>query len=480
MNIHSLPFRFGTSSYIVPADILPNVQYLAGKVQDIELVLFEVDEEQNNLPSAEVLDELIRLASLFDLTYTVHLPLDLKLGADGSEQDLSLIKAYKVIELTKRLKPWAYVLHLEGKDVRDSKDQEVLRQWQDQAVRALEIVAEWAGGPEKLAVENLEGYPPDFMQPVLDRIAVSRCVDLGHLWLDGIPVIPYLQKALSRTRVIHLHGIEERDHSSLSHVDPREMDLVFQMLLADYHGVLTLELFNEPDFLSSIQAIQASLQRIEAKPKLTFILGGARSGKSTYAQQLAKDFSGSVLYVATATAGDEEMKVRIANHRAERPAGWQTLEAPLEVGQAIERQLSQCRFDVVLLDCMTLLATNVILRLPESASAQQATHVLDTEVDSLLNCIRNSDAQWIIVSNEVGLGLVPSYPLGRIYRDALGRANQRLSMSSDQTILMIAGIPTIWKWSQLTKHPSHPFAVCQDGQLSSHKDETTRPFADTV
>ena len=146
MNIHSLPFRFGTSSYIVPADILPNVQYLAGKVQDIELVLFEVDEEQNNLPSAEVLDELIRLASLFDLTYTVHLPLDLKLGADGSEQDLSLIKAYKVIELTKRLKPWAYVLHLEGKDVRDSKDREILRRWQDQAVRALEIVAEWAGG----------------------------------------------------------------------------------------------------------------------------------------------------------------------------------------------------------------------------------------------------------------------------------------------------------------------------------------------
>ena len=86
MNIHSLPFRLGTSSYIIPADILPNAHYLAGKVRDIELILFEVDDEQNNLPSPEVIDELINLAALYDLTYTVHLPLDLKLGADGSEQ----------------------------------------------------------------------------------------------------------------------------------------------------------------------------------------------------------------------------------------------------------------------------------------------------------------------------------------------------------------------------------------------------------
>ena len=155
MNINSLPFRLGTSSYIIPADILPNVRYLAGKVRDIELVLFEVDDGQNNLPSAEVIDELIKLTALYDLTYTVHLPLDLKLGADGSEQDISLIKAHKVIELTKRLDPWAYVLHLEGKDVRDSNDPDVLRHWQDQAVRALEIVSEWTGGPEKTSPSKI-------------------------------------------------------------------------------------------------------------------------------------------------------------------------------------------------------------------------------------------------------------------------------------------------------------------------------------
>lgn len=443
MNIHSLPFRLGTSSYIIPADILPNAHYLAGKVRDIELILFEVDDGQNNLPTPEVIDELIQLAALYDLTYTVHLPLDLKLGADGSEQDISLIKAHKVIELTKRLNPWAYVLHLEGKEVRDSKDPDVLLHWQDQAVRALEIVSEWAVGSEKLAVENLEHYPPDFIQPVLDRIPVSRCVDVGHLWLDGVPIMPYLEKALPRTRVIHMHGIGERDHSSISHVDPQELDELFSTLLKDYRGVLTLEIFSEPDFLSSIETIKQSLKRIESNPKLTFVLGGARSGKSTYAQDLAQEHGGKVLYVATATAGDEEMKVRIENHRAERPSEWRTLEAPLYVGEAIERELAEQPADVILLDCMTLLATNVILQLPENAIEKAATDELSKEVNLLLACMKKSSAQWIIVSNEVGLGLVPPYPLGRIYRDALGRANQQLAKNSDRVIMMVAGIPAI-------------------------------------
>jgi len=441
MNIHSLPFRIGTSSYIIPADILPNVRYLAGKVRDVELVLFEVDDGQNNLPSDEVLDELIELAALYDLTYTVHLPLDLKLGADGSEQDVSLTKARKVIDLTKRLDPWAYVLHLDGRKVRESQNENVLHHWQEQAVRALEIVSEWAGGPEKLAVENLEGYPPDFIQPVLDRIPVSRCVDIGHLWLDCVPVMPYLEKALPRASVIHMHGIGERDHASLSHVDPGELDNVMRSLLANYRGVLTLEIFSEPDFLTSIEAIGGSLKRIGSNPRSTFILGGARSGKSSYAQRLAHEYGGRVLYVATATAGDEEMKVRIENHKAERPGGWRTLEAPLGVGEAIERELAEHPADTVLLDCMTLLATNVILQLPEEASEKEASAALDREVDALLACIHNSSALWIIVSNEVGLGLVPPYPLGRIYRDALGRANQRLAASADKTILMIAGVP---------------------------------------
>jgi sugar phosphate isomerase/epimerase len=250
------PFRLGTTSYIVPDDILPNARYLAGKVRDMELILFEVDNGPNNLPSSEVMHELSTIAQDNDLTYTVHLPLDLKLGEDGSERDQSLVKARRVIDCTCGLDPWAYVLHLDGKAVRTSTDAGLIKRWQDHSVRALEIVSGWAGSPSKLAVENLETYPLDFIQPVLDRIPVSRCVDVGHLWLDGHDPIPYLQAALPRTRVIHMHGIAERDHRSLSFMPQEKVSVVWNELVRmKYDGVLTLEIFSEEDFLSSLDLI---------------------------------------------------------------------------------------------------------------------------------------------------------------------------------------------------------------------------------
>jgi sugar phosphate isomerase/epimerase len=250
------PFRLGTTSYIVPDDILPNARYLAGKVRDIELILFEVDDGPNNLPSTQVIGELREIASDHDLTYTVHLPLDLKLGEDGSARDQSLVKAKRVIDCTRLLDPWAYVLHLDGRAVRTSTDAELIRRWQNRSVRALEIVSEWAGSADRLAVENLETYPLDFIQPVLDRIPVSRCVDVGHLWLDGHDPIPYLRAALPRTRVVHLHGIDGRDHRSLAFMPREDVHAVLDELRrANYSGVLTLEIFSEEDFISSMEVI---------------------------------------------------------------------------------------------------------------------------------------------------------------------------------------------------------------------------------
>jgi sugar phosphate isomerase/epimerase len=264
--MNDFPFRLGTSSYIIPADLLPNAHYLAGKVRDIELILFEVDDGPNNLPSADVIEELVQIAREQDLTFTVHLPLDLKLGDDGSEQDISLAKAKRVIDCTRRLDPWAYVLHLDGRSVRTSTDAVAIARWQDHSVRALEIVSEWAGGAEKLAVENLETYPLDFILPVLNRIPVSRCVDIGHLWLDDHDPIPYLQAALPRTRVIHIHGIAERDHRSLAFMPLEKVRAVWDELIrVKYAGVLTLEIFSEEDFLSSMEVIKAISQN-QSKP----------------------------------------------------------------------------------------------------------------------------------------------------------------------------------------------------------------------
>ena len=178
--------------------------------------------------------------------------------------------------------------------------------------------------------------------------------------------------------------------------------------------------------------------------RLTLILGGARSGKSAHAEWLASERGGAVLYVATAVAGDDEMRVRIAEHRSRRRAEWTTLEAPRDVGAAIDAHGGD--FDVVLVDCLTLLVSNVILALPGvdsggAQSSQEAGAVLDREIDALLACSRGTSAEWILVSNEVGLGLVPPNPLGRLYRDALGRVNHRLAAAADEVLFMVAGLP---------------------------------------
>lgn len=179
--------------------------------------------------------------------------------------------------------------------------------------------------------------------------------------------------------------------------------------------------------------------------KLTFILGGARSGKSTYAQKLAAERGETVLYVATAQAGDDEMAARIAAHQAERPAHWQTIEAPKQVGAAIRSYHASLITPhvptIILIDCITLLASNLIVPLPEPVTAGTAEAALDAEVNDLLAAYSESGAEWIIVSNEVGLGLVPPYPLGRVYRDALGRANQRIAVEADEVLFMVAGLP---------------------------------------
>ena len=180
--------------------------------------------------------------------------------------------------------------------------------------------------------------------------------------------------------------------------------------------------------------------------QLILLLGGARSGKSGYAEELASDAGDRVLYVATAQAGDEEMQARIEAHVQVRPSTWQTVEAPVGVGRAVRTELAAGPVDVVLVDCLTLLVTNLVLQgLPEeeldNVDEVVAQERVTEELDGLLDAFRASDVPWIVVSNEVGWGLVPPYPLGRVYRDLLGWANQRLAAAADRVYLMVAGLP---------------------------------------
>jgi adenosylcobinamide kinase/adenosylcobinamide-phosphate guanylyltransferase len=171
------------------------------------------------------------------------------------------------------------------------------------------------------------------------------------------------------------------------------------------------------------------------------ITGGARSGKSDYALTLALARPQPVLFVATAEAGDEEMRWRIEAHKKSRPDTWWTLEAPLKVGDRIRLEINS--FPTVVVDCITLLVSNILMKYAdgdgEIGRPEEAEAEVTTEIGSLLDCLNSTSAGFIIVTNEVGLGLVPASPLSRLYRDQLGRANRMLAEQVDEVCLMVAG-----------------------------------------
>jgi len=173
--------------------------------------------------------------------------------------------------------------------------------------------------------------------------------------------------------------------------------------------------------------------------KSTLITGGARSGKSHLAQELALKSGGAVLFVATAEAGDDEMKQRIEEHKKARPSAWVTLEANTHIGRQISRNIGQAQ--TVIIDCITLLINNVFQQYNEETGATLIEKTVMAEIDGLIRCMEQSGAGFIIVTNEVGLGLVPTNKLGRLYRDLLGRANQELAEHADEVYLMVAGLP---------------------------------------
>ncbi len=265
MNVRpwQLPFRIGATSYVVEDDLLSNARYLAPIVQDMQLVLFDMPGGPSNLPDAATVAALAEVGGTQDLTYTVHLLDDLRCDPHLGAQDPSLCAAQRVVDLTRRLAPWAWVGHLDGRAVHAAGFPATqMAAWCSLAVRAVDWVEASIGAAGYLAVENLEGYPGDFVTPVVERTNAARCVDVGHLWLDGCDPLPYLEAALLRCRVVHLHGVAARDHVSLRHTPPDPLDRVVHWLMeVGYSGVLTLEVFGGDDFWSSLAVLAESVQR---------------------------------------------------------------------------------------------------------------------------------------------------------------------------------------------------------------------------
>jgi adenosylcobinamide kinase / adenosylcobinamide-phosphate guanylyltransferase len=169
---------------------------------------------------------------------------------------------------------------------------------------------------------------------------------------------------------------------------------------------------------------------------VTLVLGGARSGKSRYAQQLAEQ-SRHVVFVATAKASDEEMRAKIDRHREDRPKEWPTVEEPLDLPKVLaEHELES---EVIIVDCLTIFAANLL------EAEGENSHAIELRVEGLCEALRAAQCAVVLVSNEVGSGVVPAYPVGRRYRDLLGEINQRVARLADDVVLMVAGLPLALK-----------------------------------
>ncbi len=166
--------------------------------------------------------------------------------------------------------------------------------------------------------------------------------------------------------------------------------------------------------------------------KIIFVIGGARSGKSAFASGLAESIQGKVAFIATCQPLDNEMSERIKLHRKNRPANWQTFEAWTDLAPALKKISG--RFDCVLIDCLTLFVSNLLL-------GGRGEKAVVAQIKQALAVLKKQKGAAIIVSNEVGLGIVPQNKLARDFRDAAGRINQLVAASADEVIFMAAGLP---------------------------------------
>ncbi|MBI5208314.1 MAG: bifunctional adenosylcobinamide kinase/adenosylcobinamide-phosphate guanylyltransferase [Candidatus Firestonebacteria bacterium] len=175
--------------------------------------------------------------------------------------------------------------------------------------------------------------------------------------------------------------------------------------------------------------------------KITFILGGARSGKSLYAAKLALNSGNKVLYVATGVPCDEEMKIKIEKHKKERPESWETIEEPVDIKSVIKNIDNV--FDIVIIECLSFWISNLFFQYKSKEKDNDNEKILKNIMDYVIdtfNLFKNLKTEIIVVSNEVGMGIVPDNEISRVYRDILGKTNQMMAECAENVFLIVAGI----------------------------------------
>ncbi len=256
------PFKLGTTSYIIPDNVLPNVREISPLVDDIELVLFE-SPEISNIPSPDEIKELADLGAQYGCGYTVHLPIDKKAGAaDENERVGFCDAASRIIERTLPLGPRAWILHLEG--IKPDAATEEIDDWVQRCDHTILSLMEVVDSPAKVAIENL-GYPWHWHHELAKLNRASLCCDVGHLWayFDHNWQVQ-LEEMLPHTSVVHLHGFNgQKDHMSLASGDRDNITIFFEKLKkVNYNGVVTLEIFNQTDLSESVDMVRQIWEKL--------------------------------------------------------------------------------------------------------------------------------------------------------------------------------------------------------------------------
>ncbi|NLE01532.1 MAG: sugar phosphate isomerase/epimerase [Fibrobacter sp.] len=250
------PFISGTTSYIIPDAIIPNVRMLAPIIDDIELVLFESD-TISNLPTKDEVAEIRSIAESNCCGFTIHLPTDRMAGSTNADERQGFIDAAKrIIELTAPLSPRGWVLHCEGITFGSSDEDVAL--WRIHCLQTVHELINAAGDSRLIAIENL-AYPFDYNREIINTCNTSYCLDIGHLWIAKDPSWEVIcRNTLARTSIIHLHGVKDgKDHISLKEGNRYDLEKFLTIVReCKYSGVITLEVFNENDFVQSMEVIK--------------------------------------------------------------------------------------------------------------------------------------------------------------------------------------------------------------------------------
>jgi len=244
------PFKLGTTSYIYPDRIIPNVAVLAPFIDEIELVLFE-SEGEDNLPDEEQINALMNLSLRQGVDFNVHLPVDIFLGDESEEvrsKGVSIVK--RVIERTLCLNPSVYILHFDQRNKNGQNESDV-ETWQSRIIRSVEEMIQNGMEPNRIAIETL-GYPFEWIEDIVKRFGFSICLDMGHILIHGQNLRLYLKKYLREASIIHLHGFKNGiDHLGIERLPEPTLKLILSHLRY-YNGIVSIEVFSIKDLKSSL------------------------------------------------------------------------------------------------------------------------------------------------------------------------------------------------------------------------------------